>query len=271
LRYVALVLLAASRVGSAQDHAQAGLTAVAHIALRVSDTNAELQFLSKLGYEKAFAHEQDGKIAFTFVKINDREFLEIHPRIPVDGTASLPLGFNHICFVTTDANAEHVRWAAKGLDPSPVMKGPDGTLEFGAKDPSGKVTEALQILPESQPAKDTGKHLGARRVSQWLAGIDQPVKSVAAWRVFYEAIGFKGKTDGASARMISSANSDLRVVLHPAHGEEQAALLFSIESAMATAQELKSAGLDAQIANSQVIVHDSDGNAFVFQESPSQR
>ena len=265
-RCAALSVLVPCCFGVAQTTENSGLTAVAHIALRVSDVDAELRFLAKLGYEEAFVHQENGRMAFSFVKVNDREFLEIHPRIPLDGKAPLPLGFNHICFVTDDAGAEHALWTQKGLNPSAVTKGPDGTLEFGAKDPAGSMTEALQIPPDSQPGRDVGKHLGPNRVSSWLSGIELPVSDLATWRNFYEAIGFTATIEGPVVRLSSPANPRLQVVLQTSQRDERASLLFLVEDSNNAARDLKSAGLQAEANDRQVTVRDPDGNLFVLRQ-----
>ena len=263
-RCAALSVLVPCCFGVAQTTENSGLTAVAHIALRVSDVDAELRFLAKLGYEEAFVHQENGRMAFSFVKVNDREFLEIHPRIPLDGKAPLPLGFNHICFVTGDAKAEQALWAERGLNPSAVTKGPDGTLEFLAKDPSGGVTEALQILPDSQPGRDIGEHLGPNRVSGWLSGIELPVNDLATWRKFYEANGFTATSEGPAVRLRSPANPRLQVVFDSSQRDERASLLFLVEDSNKAARDLKSAGLQADVSDRQVTVRDPDGNLFVL-------
>ena len=264
LRSVALAVAFPCCFGLAQTTESHGLTAVAHIALRVSDVDAELRFLGKLGYEQAFVHRENGRTAFWFVKVNDREFLEIHPRIPLNGKEPLPLGFNHICFATGDANAEQALWTQKGLNPSSLTKGPDGTLEFGARDPSGSMTEALQILPDSQPGRDAGKHLGAHRISDWLMGIEMPVSDLATWRKFYEAIGFTATGYGPDVRLSSPANPKVQVVLRPSQGYERARLLFSINNETEVVKQLKGAGLKAELRDRQVSVRDPDGNMFVL-------
>lgn len=263
----AAALLCAPLFAAEQKAAKPALTGVAHVALRVSDVDAEIQFLGKLGYEVAFAHEDNGLRAFVFVKVNDQEFLEVHPHIPQGKTEPQPLGFNHICYVTTDANAEYAKWAAAGLNPTAAAKGPDGTLEFGAKDPAGSVTEALEILPDSQPAKDKGQHLGAKRVSDWLMGVDLPVQDLATWKTFYGKIGFAGTAKGVAIKMSSPANPAVQMVFHLASGNDQPQILFSVKSAPKAAAQLRAAGLAVEEHNSRVVVHDPDGNAFVFVQS----
>lgn len=262
--WIAAALLSAPLIATAQNAAKPELTGVGHVALRVSDVDAEVRFLGKLGFELAFAHEQNGKRAFVFVKVNDGEFLEVHPHTPLNGTSPQPLGFNHICYETTNANALYAKWVAAGLTPTPVAPGPDGTLEFGVKDMSGATTEALEIVPDSQEAKDKGQHLGAKRVSDWLIGVDMPVSEVAAWQKFYEKLGFVTSSEGTAVRMSSPAKPELQVVLHPAGTNDQTRILFAVEDAKKTAKQLRSAGLKVDTDKNQVIAHDPDGITFVF-------
>ena len=261
----AALLSCTSAIGIAQAHRSAGLTGVAHIALQVTDLDAEVKFLNKLGFERAFATEENGRTAFVFVKVNDSEFLEIHPRTPVNGKGPLPLGFSHICFTTDDANGEHAKWIAAGLTPTPVSKGVDGTLEFGVKDPSGAMTEALQILPDSQPGKDRGQHLGSNRVSDWLMGIDLPVSDVEQWKKFYEALGFKSTSDQNGILETSPSRSDVQVRIHRATPDDRTQVFFAIRNVRNASVRLRSAGFEVAESNERVVIKDPDGNPLVFE------
>ena len=263
---VCAVLLDAPLLAVAQSTAKPVLAGVAHVALRVSDVDAELSFFNKLGYEKSSAIEEKGKTAFVFVKINDTEFIEVHPRIPVDATAPQPLGFNHICFVTNDANALHAQWAAAGLNPTPVVKSADGTLEFGAKDPAGRLTEALEFTPDSMAMKDKGQHISAQRVSVWLAGLDMPVPDLKAGERFFEAIGFSGGMQGTKVRLTSPGNPDLRMVLSPPESTDPVHIMFSVDNVQTAAAQMTSAGLKPVLENGHILLKDPDGNTFIFQQ-----
>lgn len=73
---VALALLVAL-------HARAqstGLTGIAHIALRVNDLQKARDFYNALGFEEAFSFSDDGKVSVSYVKVNDRQFIELIPR-----------------------------------------------------------------------------------------------------------------------------------------------------------------------------------------------
>ena len=60
-------------MGVAQSTGGPKLEGVAQVAFRVSDVQAEIQLLNKLGFEQAFTYEQDGRTTSEFVKVNDRD------------------------------------------------------------------------------------------------------------------------------------------------------------------------------------------------------
>jgi catechol 2,3-dioxygenase-like lactoylglutathione lyase family enzyme len=262
----AAMVLSASVFAAGQSGPKPVLTGVAHVALRVTNMEDELAFLAKLGFEMSSAVEKDGKVQFYFVKINDTEFIEVHPKIAPNGTPQ-PLGYNHICFVTNNANALYAQWAAAGLKPTDVSKGPDGTAEFGAKDPEGRLTEALEILPGSDPDKDKGKHLGAARVSTWLMGVDLPVGDVAAEQKFFEGVGFTGKVEGENVSL-SAPGSNVRLVLRPAKEGVKPKLMFQIDETAKAAAALTGAGLKFDRSPLSLVVLDPDGNQIQLRAFP---
>ena len=59
-----------------------------------SDLDREVSFLGKLGFEEAFTTVADGKMDRAFIKINDKQFIEVYPQ--TDSTQ--PLGWVHVCY-----------------------------------------------------------------------------------------------------------------------------------------------------------------------------
>jgi catechol 2,3-dioxygenase-like lactoylglutathione lyase family enzyme len=71
---------------------------MAHAAIRVADLDKSRDFYGKLGFEEAFSMSQNGRPTQSFLKINDRQFIELYPqRQPSD-----PIGFMHVCFESGD-------------------------------------------------------------------------------------------------------------------------------------------------------------------------
>lgn len=239
------------------------LTGLAHVALRVSDLDREVNFFGKLGFEEAFANVDQGRTLQVFIKVNDRQFIEVYPQTE----STQPLGFMHACFESGDLKALYARYVANGLRPTPLRLAGAGNLLITMKDPQGRVVEFTQYMPDSRHMRDKGEHLGERRVSDELLGFELPVNDVAAARKFYEALGFDGEPEGSSIRLSIPANPDLRIELHSARVNDQPQFLFPIDDAHRTADELHSAGLKIMREKKLVFVRDPDGNAFVLLET----
>src|SRR5208282_3833715 len=184
------VLFAGNLSAAAQPPAQgSGITGIANIALRVSDVDKEVAFLGKLGFEKAFTSTLGPNALEVFVKINDRQFIEVYSRTD----PSQPLGWMHVCYEAGDLNALQKYYASIGLSPTPVKKAAAGNLITSFNDPENRVTEFTQYMPGSRHTLDIGQHLGAGRISTELMGIDLPVREGAAMKEFYTDLGFEAE------------------------------------------------------------------------------
>src|ERR1700753_4186371 len=75
----------------------ANLAGIAHVAFRVSDLTRSRIFYQKLGFEQAFVTTKDGKTTESFLKVNDRQFIELYPQ----QDPSQSIGFMHVCFEAT--------------------------------------------------------------------------------------------------------------------------------------------------------------------------
>lgn len=89
--------------GQAQTASSPNLAGIAHVALRVHDLSASVAFYEKLGFVKAFELSRDGNVYEAFIKINDRQFIELYP---VDAK-NTQVGFLHLCFEGNDLQAVH--------------------------------------------------------------------------------------------------------------------------------------------------------------------
>jgi catechol 2,3-dioxygenase-like lactoylglutathione lyase family enzyme len=240
-----------------------GIIGIAHIAFRVSDLDREVAFLGKLGYQESFTITNGGKTTEAFVKINDREFIELYPQ--TDRTQ--PLGWMHICYEAGDLNLLQHYYATEGLNPSPVRKAAAGNLISSINDPEHGVTEFTQYMPGSRHTLDIGQHLGPARVSNELMGIDLPVIEGAAMKEFYTDLGFEADDTNGNVRLTVPGAPDLHMELRPASPRAQPEFLFPIADAKKTFQALEYAGVNAQRDNGLVFVRDPDGNLFIFLET----
>src|SRR3954447_5841610 len=135
---------------------------VAHIAVFVSDlAKARTFYEGQLGFEEAFTlPKADGSVEIAFVKINDKQWIELFNR-PNDGEGQL----NHIAVYTDNAEQMRRYLASRSIEvPAAVPKGRTGNKNFMIKDPDGHSVEIVEYQPDSWTAKDTGKHLPATRL-----------------------------------------------------------------------------------------------------------
>ena len=75
-QWIAITVLATISMAIPCSQAQnkseaAGLSGLAHVAIRVSDVDREVAFFNKLGYELAFANTKDGKTEEAYIKIKN--------------------------------------------------------------------------------------------------------------------------------------------------------------------------------------------------------
>lgn len=245
------------------ENSNGEIDGIAHIAYRVSNLDAELAFLKKLGYEEAFRMTRRGQTSEVFVKVNDRQFLEVYPRT----APNQPLGWMHVCYESADLNALHDSMVAHGLAPRPVQKAGAGNLISSLKDPSGRTTEFTQYMPGSLHTLDRGKHLGSNRVSDTLLGFDVPVRNLQAARDFYTKLGFEVDSADQTLRMTAPANENLRIEVRAEQPGAVAETLFTVPDAKNAEGQLRYQGLEAKRIKKLVIVHDPDGNPLVFLQS----
>ncbi len=264
-RWSLLLLSTISFTVLTQTHAQkqAGhITGIAHIAYRAADLDKEVAFLHKLGFEQAFANTSpEGKVTQSFIKVNDRQFIEIYPRTE----SGQELGWMHACYESDDLNALYAALNAHGLKPSPVIKAGAGNLITGLSDPEGRVTEFTQYMPGSRHTLDQGKDLGEHRVSELMSGFELPVPDLATAREFYAGgLGFEALEMRSGLRFTSSAAPDMRIQIRTAKSGAKPATIFRVADLEAAAKRLQAAGLSITQQRNRITVADPDGNVFIF-------
>jgi catechol 2,3-dioxygenase-like lactoylglutathione lyase family enzyme len=243
-----------------------GITGVAHISLRVSDVDKEVAFLGKLGFEEAFTMPLPSNGLEAFVKINDRQFIEVYSRT----SPSQPLGWMHVCYEVGDANALQKFYSYTGLAPAPVRKAGAGNLLFTVKDPTGDVTEFTQYMPDSRHTLDRGQHLGQDRISDELIGFVMPVRELAVMKDFYSRLGFEAEDAGSAVHLTTPGAPDLTVEISQAARGSQPQVLMPVPDAHKAADQLKRAGVNVSLQGKIVFVRDGDGNSFVLLETGSK-
>jgi catechol 2,3-dioxygenase-like lactoylglutathione lyase family enzyme len=173
------------------------MNGIAHIAIRVKDMNASVDFYHKLGFDHPFDRKTGDVVTQSFIKINDRQYIEIYPVTPRDPQ----IGFLHLCFEGTDLNALHDFYVAEGLTPISVRTAGAGNLLFtmkGPEQPSGPQNiEYTQYMPASFHSKDFGQHLGPDRVGDTMIVVALSMQDPAAARTYYlQKLGFSPSPAG---------------------------------------------------------------------------
>ncbi len=160
---------------------------IAHIAVRVKDIAASVAFYHKLGFDQAFANmAKDGTtVTQSFVKLNDRQFIELYPVTDRDNKVE----FLHLCFEGADLNAIHDHYVAEGLTPISVRTAGAGNLLFTMKGPQQfadpQNIEYTQYMPGSKHTLDFGQHLGPDRVGDKMTVVALAMQDPAAARTYY--------------------------------------------------------------------------------------
>ncbi|MGH9657933.1 MAG: VOC family protein [Bryobacteraceae bacterium] len=163
---------------------------LAHVALRVGDIEKSRAFYKDfLGYAEPFKLDNsDGTLALTFIKINDRQYVELFPGLQPGGDR-----LHHISIETDDAEAMRVYLKSRGVSvPDRVPKGRIGNSNFNVKDPDGHTVEIVEYEPDGWSVREKGKHIGPARVSARMLHAGIIVGAAAAAMRFYgEILGFR--------------------------------------------------------------------------------
>lgn len=179
------------------------ITGLAHVAIFSHDVAASRAFYTDLlGYQEPFdLKNPDGSLSLTFVKINERQYLEIFPENKPQTDR-----LNHISFETTDIEALRRYLAVKGVQvPAKPGKGRIGNLSFNVKDPDGHTLEFVQYMPDGWSVRDKGKFVPPGRISTNMAHVGVLVGSLDASLKFYrDVLGFKETWRGSRDNKVLS-------------------------------------------------------------------
>lgn len=163
--------------------ADLALTGIAHVAVRVSDIDKARDFYTRvLGLAEPFQMSAKGKLVVAFLKVNDRQYIELYPNLPPGEDIRLA----HVCLESSNITKTYDALAAAGLNPRPVKKAGAGNTLTLVHDPDGQMIEFLEYLPGSLHRNEDGKSLSPNRVSTRLlhAGVmaADEQKSMAFYR-----------------------------------------------------------------------------------------
>jgi catechol 2,3-dioxygenase-like lactoylglutathione lyase family enzyme len=185
-----LCLVGIAGLVAGQDAKRPKITGVAHAAFFVKDVDkARVFYKDLLGYEEPFSLKNaDGSLSLTFIKINDRQYIELFPEKEPNSDR-----LNHISFETNDAEAMRSYLAAKGIKvPEKVGKGRIGNANFNVKDPAGHTVEIVQYMPDGWSRRDAGKFMSDKRISERMIHAGIIVNTLEPEMQFYKGVlGFE--------------------------------------------------------------------------------
>jgi catechol 2,3-dioxygenase-like lactoylglutathione lyase family enzyme len=195
-----IALLAFTSLLLAQEPKRPRVLGVSHIALFVSDIEKSRAFYKDfLGFSEPFKLDKpDGSLSLTFIKVNDRQYIELFPGLQ-PGADRL----NHISIQTDDAEAMRAYLGSRGVKvPATVPKGRIKNSNFNVKDPDGHTVEIVQYEPDGWSMREKGKFMTSARISERMMHLGILVGDLSASRKFYgDILGFheiwRGSRDGA--------------------------------------------------------------------------
>ena len=199
LPVAALFALALAPAGAPAAPARPRITGISHVALWVADlSRARAFYKSYLGFDEPYTLDDGaGRVLLTWIKVNDRQSLELFPV-----SAQTPPGGDslyHVALETDDAQGmlDYLRSRgvrAPGGRPLPAVApaGRIGNLNYFTEDPDGHVIEFTQYLPDGWTKQNAGRFLPATRIARRISHAGIAVADLAASLRFYAGVlGFQ--------------------------------------------------------------------------------
>src|SRR4051812_21123271 len=159
---------------------------ISHIALYVHDMEKTRAFYKDfLGFAEPYSlTNKDGTLHLTWIKINDRQTIELFPEAETNSDR-----LYHVALETEDAVGMRNYLVAHGVAaPEKVGKGKIGNLNYFIKDPDGRIVEIVQYAPDGWTAINKGKFMPDTRISTNMPHMGILVGDLTASKRFYEDI-----------------------------------------------------------------------------------
>jgi len=192
-----------------------GITGVSHVALWVRDLDRSRAFYKGyLGFDEPYTlTDESGRTLITWIKINDRQSLELFPvgdSTPKDGDS-----LYHIALETDDAqgmldylNSKGVKGPGAKPLAATAKAGRIGNLNYFTEDPDGHIVEFTQYMPGGWTMEKAGQFMPQARVSERISHAGFTVGNLEAALRFYEdVLGFteiwRGSSDGKTLSWVN--------------------------------------------------------------------
>ena len=162
------------------------ITGLSHIALYAHDIEKTRAFYKDfLGFAEPYSlTNKDGTLHLTWIKINDRQTIEIFPEKEANSDR-----LYHVALETDDAVAMRDYLAARGVKVAEkVGKGKIGNANYFINDPDGHIVEIVQYEPDGWTILNKGKFMPDTRISTNMPHMGILVGDLAAAKAFYEGI-----------------------------------------------------------------------------------
>lgn len=245
------------------------LEGIAHTAIRVRDLDQSRKFYEKLGLQEAFSRKEDDVPTESFIKVNDRQFIELYPKTASEQT----IGFLHVCFEADDLQSLRDGYVQRGLTPIQVRRAGAGNLLFTMEGPEKQNIEFTQYMPGSMHSADRGKHLGKDRITSQILAVGIPMRNTDKARKFYEQkMAFLPATSPVASLPV---NHDWLFI--PGSSREMVAfvrdlpgntfeLILGVKNLEQASNTLAARGFHPQRTGNTILVFDPDGNRIEFLE-----
>jgi catechol 2,3-dioxygenase-like lactoylglutathione lyase family enzyme len=176
------------------------------IALYVHDIDKSRAFYKDfVGFGEPFSlANKDGSLHLTWIKINDRQSVELFPGKEAGGDR-----LNHIELEVEDAEAMRLHLAARGVKvPDKTDKGKIGNFNCMIRDPDGHLVEIVQYAPGGWTRREAGKFMPDTRVYTRIAHVGILVGDLDASLKFYRDIlgGSERWRGGGDPKVLSWVN-----------------------------------------------------------------
>jgi catechol 2,3-dioxygenase-like lactoylglutathione lyase family enzyme len=183
---LALLLGASSALGREVAPRRPHVTGVSHIALFVHDLEKSRAFYKDfLGFDEPYSlTNKDGTLHLTWIKINDRQSIELFPEKEA-GSDRL----YHIALEIDDAEAMRQYLKSKGIPvPDKVPVGKIGNLNYFVRDPDEHNVEIVQYARDGWTVREKGKFMPETRIATRMAHTGILVRDLEDSLKFYRDI-----------------------------------------------------------------------------------
>lgn len=213
-----LVLLATGSLSAAQPTPappRPRIVGLSHVGLWVRDFARSREFYKGyLGFDEPYSlTNKDGSINITWIKINDRQTVELFPM--TDATPAAGDSLYHVALETEDAQAMLDYLASRGVRgpggkplPGTVKKGRIGNLNFFTEDPDKHIVEFVQYEADGWTRGNVGKAMPTTRIAARISHAGVCVGNLERSLGFYRDIlgmreFWRGSGDGVTLSWVN--------------------------------------------------------------------